>query len=343
MSFDAHVLKLLIASPGETGPERDAMEQTFLDWNNARAEREQIVLVPWRWERHAVPELGGAAQAIIDRQAVDACDLVYAAFNARLGTATDDAVSGTAHEILRAHAAGKPVHVWFSTRGYPDEITPAELKRLKDFKKELQAQSLLGGYGSVEDLQAQVRNAIELDLNRMNFGTIQIRSRDAEQARRVMSYRMSVSILGAGTWKVTTRNHSAAPVTGFDVDVAAMDAQGNEVREGVRRSREVFSNESVFASVIGDAMSGTLGPLMGSANARMAGRAMAPRIRDEFRDVGAAHMTDGFPSGLAPGEHAVALYVLPPSTTPLVRMMFTDETGRRWVRTNDEEPRPLDR
>jgi hypothetical protein len=120
-----------------------------------------------------------------------------------------------------------------------------------------------------------------------------------------------------------------------------MDAQGNEVREGVRRSREVFSNESVVASVIGDAMSGTLGPLMGSANARMAGRAMAPRIRDEFRDVGAAHMTDGFPSGLAPGEHAVALYVLPPGTTPLVRMMFTDETGRRWVRTNDEEPRPF--
>jgi hypothetical protein len=342
MVFDAHVLKLLIASPGDTGPERDATEEAFIDWNNARAEREQIVLVPWRWERHAVPELGGAAQSIIDRQAVDACDLVYAVFNARLGTATDDAVSGTAHEILRAHAAGKPVHVWFSTGGYPADITPEELKRLQDFKNDLQTQSLLGTYGSVEDLQSKVRNAIELDVNRMNFGTIVIRSRDAEQARRVMSYRMSVSILGAGTWKITTRNHSAGPVAGFDVDVAAADAQGNETREGVRRSREVFSNESVFAGVIGDAMSGTLGPLMGSANARMAGRAMAPRIRQEFRDVGAAHMTDGFPSGLAPGEQALALYVLPPGATPLVRMMFTDETGRRWVRVNDEEPQPFE-
>jgi hypothetical protein len=197
-------------------------------------------------------------------------------------------------------------------------------------------------YSGVEDLQAKVRNAIELDLNRMSFGAIVIRSRNAEQARRVMSYRMSVSILGAGTWKVTTRNHSAGPITGLDVDVAALDSQGNEIRQGVRRSREVFSNESVFAGVLGDAVSGGLGPLIGSANARMAGRAMAPRIREEFRDVGAAHMTDGFPTGLAPGEHALALYVLPPGTTPLVRMMFTDETGRRWVRINDEEPRPFD-
>ena len=288
-----------------------------------------------------MPELGGSAQAIIDRQAVDDCDLVIGVFNARLGTATDDAVSWTAHEILRADAAGKPVHVWFSTERLPRDITPDELKRLNDFKDQLQAKALLGEYASVEDLQAKVRNAIELDVNRMNFGAIIIRSRDAEQARRVMSYRMSVSILGAGTWKITTRNHSAGPVTGFDVDVAAIDAQGNETREGVRRSREVFSNESVFASVIGDAMSGTLGPVMGSANARMAGRAIAPRIREEFRDVGAAHMTDGFPSGLAPGEQAVALYVLPPGTTPLVRMTFTDETGRRWVRVNDEEPQPF--
>ena len=36
-----------------------------------------------------MPELGGSAQAIIDRQAVDDCDLVVAVFNARLGgTAT---------------------------------------------------------------------------------------------------------------------------------------------------------------------------------------------------------------------------------------------------------------
>jgi hypothetical protein len=296
------------------------------------------MLAPWRWERHAVPELGGSAQAIIDRQAVDDCDLVMAVFNARLGTATDDAVSGTAHEILRADAEGKPVHVWFSTEDLPRDITPEELKRLNDFKIDMQTHSLLGSYDGIEDLQAKVRDAIEHDLKKLDLGSIVLRSRNADQARRVLSYRMSVSILGAGTWKVTAHNHSSGPIRELDVDVAALDGNGDESREGVQRSRDVFSNESVFASVLGDAMSGGLGPYVGRANAQMAGRAMAPRVREAYKDVGAAHMTDGFPTGLAPGEHAVALYVLPPNTSPMVRLTFRDEAGNRWIRTGDDEP-----
>jgi hypothetical protein len=338
MSFDAHVLKLFVASPGDTARERDAIEQAIVDWNNARAEREQILVVPWRWERHAVPELGGSAQSIIDRQALNDCDLVVAVFNSRLGTATDDAVSGTAHEILRADSDGKPVHVWFSSEPLPRDITPDELKRLYDFKRQLEANALLGSYSGVEDLQAKIRNALEHDLNQMDLGKVVLRSRDAEQARRIMSYRMSVSILGSGTWRITIHNHSSGPIIALNVDVAAVDAHGDETLQGVKRSKEVFSNEEVFSSVIGDAMSGSLGPVMGRASAQIAGRAMAPRIRDAYRNVGAAHMTDGFPSGLAPGEQAVALYVLPPSTSPVVRLTFQDETGSRWIRTNDEEP-----
>ena len=36
MGFDAHVLKVLIASPGDTGRERDAIEKALHGWNNAR-------------------------------------------------------------------------------------------------------------------------------------------------------------------------------------------------------------------------------------------------------------------------------------------------------------------
>jgi hypothetical protein len=69
--FDAHVLKVLNASPGDTSRERDAIEKGLHGWNSARAEREQIPLAPWGWETHAIPELGGTAQDIIDRQAVE--------------------------------------------------------------------------------------------------------------------------------------------------------------------------------------------------------------------------------------------------------------------------------
>ena len=40
-----------------------------------------------------------------------------------------------------------------------------------------------------------------------------------------------------------------------------------------------------------------------------------------------AHVADGFPSGLAPDESAVALYVLPPNTSPLVRIEFKETDG----------------
>ena len=69
------IKEMPIASPGDTTRERDAIERALHGWNSARAEREQIQLAPWRWETHAIPELGGTAQDIIDRQAVETCDV----------------------------------------------------------------------------------------------------------------------------------------------------------------------------------------------------------------------------------------------------------------------------
>lgn len=341
MGFDAHVLKVLIASPGDTGRERDAIEKALHGWNNARAEREQIHLAPWRWELHAVPELGGSAQAIIDGQAVDACDVVIAVFNAYLGTATDDAASGTAHEIIRAHRAGKPVHVYFSTEPLPRETKPEELQRLNDFKAQMRDEGLLGDYSGVEDLQFKVRDAVEHDLKGLDLGKVVIRSNKADQARKVMNYRTSVSVLGAGVWRVKAHNHSTGPVTGLNVHVSAIDADGNVIADSIQRSKDVLSNQDVFARLLGDAFSGSLRPIMGAGAAMMASQALTPTIQPRFQDVLVAHVADGFPSGLAPDESAVALYALPAGAIPLVVMEFKDETGVWWSRTNDEEPERL--
>ena len=340
--FDAHVLKALIASPGDTHQERDAIERAIHGWNNARAEREQIMLAPWRWETHAVPEMGGVAQTIIDRQAVDECDLVLAVFNARLGTATLDAVSGTAHEILRAHHAGKPVHVWFSAAPIPRETRPEELKRLNDFQDQLRGQSLLGDYSGVEDLQFKVRDAIEHDLKGLDLGRVVIRSGKADQARKVLSYTMSVSILGDGAWRVTVHNHSNGPITGLRVHVDAVDDTGHVIPDAVRRSKDVFSNQDAFARVIGDAFAGGLTPVLGAGTAGFASRAMGPAAQPHLKAALVAHMADGYPSGLAPDQQAMVIFVLPAGSTPQVSIEFKDETGLRWSRLNDNEPQRVD-
>ncbi|WP_127480881.1 hypothetical protein [Nocardioides pantholopis] len=171
MVFQAHVLKILIASPGDTDVERDAVESALGGWNASRAETEQTVLLPWRWEKHGIPVLGASAQSVINTQAVDQSDIVVALFDSRLGQATEEAVSGTAEEIKRAHEAGKPVHVWFSNEPIPRNAEVKQLAALKKFRTELEKVGLLGSYANPDDLAYQVRQAIEHDLQQLALGT----------------------------------------------------------------------------------------------------------------------------------------------------------------------------
>jgi hypothetical protein len=117
-----------------------------------------------------------------------------------------------------------------------------------------------------------------------------------------------------------------------------VDANGNTV-DGVRRSKDVISMDEVFSRVIGDGFAGGFSRLIGSGPARMLGNQVAAQARPAFSDALVGHVADGFPSGLAPNQSAVVLYVLPPATTPVVLLTFNDETGVPWSRTNDDEPR----
>lgn len=171
MSFTATAIVVLIASPGDTADERAAIQLQLSRWNVSRGERESVVAVPWLYEQHSVPVLGGHPQSVINAQAVDRADVVVAFFDSRLGTETPEAVSGTAEEIKRAHAAGKPVHVYFSTEDIPRSADPDQLAKLAQFKKDMESEGLLGEYSSPENLANQVSNAIDFDVNTQNWSS----------------------------------------------------------------------------------------------------------------------------------------------------------------------------
>ncbi len=189
MSFDAHVLRVLVASPGDTGEERDAVQRALHGWNADRAAREEVILLPRRYETDAVPRLGGNAQGIINEQLVQDADIVIALFDSRLGMATPTDVSGTAEEIRRSHEAGKPVHVWFSDEPIPRSADLQQLDLLAQFKASLQPLGLLGTYASPDDLAYKVRQAIESDLDQLDLGAVQRRSRARDQAILRSEYR----------------------------------------------------------------------------------------------------------------------------------------------------------
>ncbi len=164
VGFEARVLTVLIASPGDTVDARDVVEQTILSWNRDRSHVERVVLLPVRWEADAVPEMGSDGQSIINRQLVDRADIVVALFHSRVGAPTRRAESGTAEEIDRAVERGVPVHVYFAEMPYPYGVDPDELKRLQAFREAIQQRGLLGRYASAEDLTAKVRTALEHDV-----------------------------------------------------------------------------------------------------------------------------------------------------------------------------------
>lgn len=167
MGFEARVLNVLIASPGDAMSARDAVEGTVLSWNRDRARASRVVLLSLRWEVDAVPELGAGGQAIINRQLIDDADIVIGLFQSRLGKPTERHVSGTAEELQQSLDRGAKVHVYFSEMPHSHDVDPEQLQLLNAFREDLKERGLLGSFRSLDDLKAKVRTALERDIQEL--------------------------------------------------------------------------------------------------------------------------------------------------------------------------------
>jgi hypothetical protein len=166
VAYDARVLRILIASPGDVSKERDIISQVISEWNYVNSRDRSIVLLPLRWETHAFPEMGTGPQASINRQIVDSCDMAVAVFWTRLGTATEVAASGTAEELTRVADAGKPVMLYFSrAKVNMQSVDLQEHERLMDFKTKLQPKALIGDYGSLSEFREKFRRQLSLRIS----------------------------------------------------------------------------------------------------------------------------------------------------------------------------------
>lgn len=94
VTYQATVVRVLIASPGDTVNERRVLREVIEDWNSLNGDQ-GVFLQTLRWEGDATPELGGnRAQGVINRQLVDSADMLVGVFWTRLGTPTSEAGLG---------------------------------------------------------------------------------------------------------------------------------------------------------------------------------------------------------------------------------------------------------
>lgn len=154
MPTRSKVYRVMIGSPSDLAEERQAATDAVNEWNAQHADAEGAVLLPVKWETHAVPTTGTRPQSAINKQLVDRCDILVGMFWTKLGTSTGAAASGTVEEIDRFVAAGKPAMLYFSRRKISgDKIDPKQAAKLKKFKAATYKDALVGSFQSVTDLK----------------------------------------------------------------------------------------------------------------------------------------------------------------------------------------------
>lgn len=161
MPFSAQVIRVLIASPGDTAAARRVIKEILEHWNSLNAEDSSIVILPVMWERDATPAMGDRPQAIINRQIVDVADVLVGVFWTRLGTPTGEAESGTVEEVERFIAAKKPVLLFFSNEPVlPASVDTEEYERLAAFKNSLGQRGLYESYADEHELWRKLNAGI---------------------------------------------------------------------------------------------------------------------------------------------------------------------------------------
>lgn len=149
MPYNATVIKVMIASPGDVADERAIAQTVIHEWNAVNSVDRRTVLLPVAWETHAAPAMGERAQEIINKQLLRDADLLIAIFWTRIGTPTGDQPSGSVEEVREHIRAGKPAMLYFSTTPVrPDSVDPAQFEALTAFKTECRAQGLVEEFES---------------------------------------------------------------------------------------------------------------------------------------------------------------------------------------------------
>ena len=167
MPYQATVLPVMIASPGDVHEYRGFARDIIHEWNYINSVETNAVLIPVGWETHSSPELGASPQELINDRILKDCDLLIGIFWTRLGTPTTSAESGTAEEIQKHLNAGKPAMVYFSRAPASLEtVDRDQYEALKKFKEWCQSKGLVEYFDNGYDLQTKLRRHLQITVQK---------------------------------------------------------------------------------------------------------------------------------------------------------------------------------
>lgn len=163
MAYQATVIPVMIASPGDVFEEREIVRGVVHTWNYINSTKNEVVLMPAGWETHSSPELGSRAQELINSRVLKDCDLLIGVFWTRHGTPTGEAKSGTVEEIERHIVAGKPAMIYFSSKPVaPQSIDLTQYQALQEFKEKCKGLGLVEEFENTIDFKEKISRHLQL-------------------------------------------------------------------------------------------------------------------------------------------------------------------------------------
>lgn len=166
MAYQATVIPVMIASPGDVYKEREIIREAVHLWNYINSLKSKVVLMPAGWETHSSPELGARAQELINSRVLKDCDLLIGVFWTRLGTPTGKSESGTVEEIEEHIKAGKPAMIYFSSKPVaPQSINQEQFNALQKFKDQCKQLGLVEEFDNTIEFREKVGRQLQLCLH----------------------------------------------------------------------------------------------------------------------------------------------------------------------------------
>ncbi|MEF2256210.1 hypothetical protein [Microbacterium schleiferi] len=133
--YNAKVIELLIASPGDLEAERRFIPNAISKWNADKGERQQCIFIPRMWE-FDLPHGGYdplGPQHLIDSTILARADACIALFWTTLGAPGANGVPNSVHELDVVRNSGRPTYLWTKDSSIPVARTSADRDSVNSF------------------------------------------------------------------------------------------------------------------------------------------------------------------------------------------------------------------
>ena len=168
MPMQVLLFRVFVGAPSDVDEAHDVIRGQIEQWNRDHGPLSGARVEFTNWRTHSHPAVGGRPQALLNKQVVDQCDIMVGIFNARFGSPTGVADSGTAEEIRRSIRRGKKVMVYFANLPTPKRSKARdEFERIEKFKNKLGQQALYHTYTDLKAFEGAFRQHLAGVMNEL--------------------------------------------------------------------------------------------------------------------------------------------------------------------------------